>query len=384
MVFGLFNEALLYMDHIYKHQCRQDDEKEPRRDETSGRRRDSETLSTHGTEYVDVTICTSETDRRVVEATTYVSYAQAPDSQSPLKPWDLEKFVRRSLQKLSTGDHDLGQAGSDWVSEERRIASGIGTKYATLGDDLCKMVLDNDMDGIKHPATLGCDVNAFCHRYGTPLQAAASQGNASAVLFILKKMHENPDIQGGKFHSPLIATISGGHDVVVKMLLDFNADPLAKEGLFISPVYHAVSFHDEDMVHLLLEKGVWLSKDYQELLDVASESGNKDLCHLLDLYDVRNLHKQKRLHRDRRRGLLEDRRTAVTDKLSSPSFIMVLMSDVWSLKGQKGKWTGIKAIKLLRKLYGDNVPAGLLDFLATDGIIAVLGNSCILKDSVRL
>lgn len=367
IVFGLSHEALLCLDHMYKYQ--EDDRGEPPKYGTTGTERDVKAHSTFGTEYVDVTICTSDTDRRVVEATTYVSYVQVHNSQSPLKTWDLERFVRRSLRKLSTSDHDPRQAGSDWVSEERRLASSIGTKYAMLGDDLCKMVLDNDMDGIKHLKTLDWDVNAPCHRYGTPLQAAASQGNASAVLFMLKEMHANPNLQGGKYHSPLIAAISGGHDGVVKMLLDFNANPLAKEGPFISPIYYAVSFHDEDMVHLLLEKGAWLSKDYQELLDVASESGNKDLCQLLNLYDIRNLHIQKGLQRHRRRGLLQDRGTAVSAKSTSLSSILLLVSDVWSLKGQKGKWTGIKAIKLLRKLYGDNVPAGLLDVLGADPVI---------------
>ena len=369
IVFGLSHEALLCLDHMIKHQDQPDNRREPPDDGTTGTERDVKTHTKLGTEYVDVTICTSDADRRVVEATTYVSHAQVHDSQSPLKAWDLEKFVRRNLRKLSTSDYDHRQAGSDWVSEERRLAFRIGTKYAMLGDDLCKMVLNNDMDGVKHLKTLEWDVNAPCHRYGTPLQAAASKGNASAVLFMLKEMHANPNLQGGKYHSPLIAAISGGHDVVVKMLLDFNANPLAKEGPFISPIYYAVSFHDEDMVRLLLEKGAWLSKDYQELLDVASESGNEDLCRLLNLYDIRNLHIQKGLQRPRRRGLLQNTGTAASSKSISLSSIMLLMSDVWSLKGQKGKWTGIKAIKLLRKLYGDNVPAGLLNALGEDFVI---------------
>ena len=50
-------------------------------------------------------------------------------------------------------------------------------------------------------------------------------------------MHADPNIQGVEFKSPFTAVISGGVDGVVKMLLDFNAKPLAKEGPFLRPIH---------------------------------------------------------------------------------------------------------------------------------------------------
>ena len=45
---------------------------------------------------------------------------------------------------------------------------------------------------------------------------------------------------------------------------------------------------------------------------------------------------------------------------------MALMSDVRSLKGKKGNCMGMKAIKILRQLYGDNVSAYLQKSVASD------------------
>lgn len=323
---------------------------------------------------VEVTICTVDGKPRKILASTYMWRNPRQEVQG-LRPWNINTFVRsRSLQQLSTDKK--AETPYDWMAEEKLLANKMGMVYALFGDEFCQKALENDMDGLEGLYAEGCDVNAPCHYYGTPLQAAAVKGNEEMVDVMLNSMKADPNVGGGKYHYPLVAAISGGHEKIVQMLLRRGANPLAKAGSFVSPTYQAVSFEDVEMVRLLLEKGAWLSEDYQELYDVATERGNAGLCELLKEYDIRRSRPRDRItDGGRRRGNEEARRLhGKSQPFNSreeqrdltygvKTQALDALFEVIQLRGQKGKWTGIKAIRVLRIFFDDDVPEGTIDYL---------------------
>ena len=377
IIFGLSHEALACLDYLFSPEghkelsaTKSDGGKSNSTFANIGNGNDSDSNSGLSENYafyrkkVEATVCASDGQPQTVEASTYIWQHGRPQRFSL---WNLNKFVMcKSLRQFSTNSIAYDY---DWVGEERLLAAKMGMMYAMLGDELCDKVLKNDVAGVDFLVAEGCDVNASCHNYGTPLQAAAAKGNENMVYVMMKFLHADPNIGGGKYRSPLVAAISEGHEDVVQTLLKYGANPLAEVGSYISPIYQAVSFGDVEMVRLLLEKGAWLSKNYQELLDLAAETGNGELCDVLREYDIRNLHKRKRLGEGGRAPRKSDNKHSsrlsdhqgLTDRRSYE--LMPALVEILQLQGQKGKWTGIKAIKVLRKAYADNVPEDLLDFI---------------------
>lgn len=242
----------------------------------------------------------------------------------------------------------------------------MGMLYAMLGDELCDKVLKDDVEGVTHLIVEGFDFNASCHHYGTPLQAAAAKGNEKMVYVMMKFLHADPDIKAGKYCLPLVAAICEGHEDVVETLLRYGASPLARAGSYVSPIYQAVSFGDVEMTRLLLEYGAWLDMNYQELLDIAAEAGSKELRDILEKYDIRNLHRPKRLEEgDGKSRRYDDQQRLSRLKGQSLTHVtrtklMPALIELLRLKGQRGKWTGIKAVKVLRVAYAENVPEYVL------------------------
>ena len=312
---------------------------------------------------VMVTISDFNENPQEVEALTFI---WQPRPRQKLNVWDVNEFVKcKTFSDLSTSIRNDNNKGYDWVAEEGILASEMGMLYAMPGDELCDRILNEDLEKVVSLVTNGLNVDACCHHYGTPLQAAAAKGHEKLVYVMLKFWDADANKQGGRYISPLVAAISNGHEDVVRTLLKHGANPIAGAGSFISPVYQAVSFGDVEMTHMLLEGGAWLSKDYVELLDLAEETGNDELWDLLQDYDIRNLHRRKRVKEnpDRRpQRPIHKYSTIRSDELGLRD-LMATLVEVWRLKGQKGKWTGTKAIKILRLIYGNYVPEKLLDFL---------------------
>ena len=308
---------------------------------------------------VMVTISDSNENPQDVEALVYV---WQPGPRQKLDAWDVNEFVKcKTFSDLSTGRKNHDNFSYDWILEEGMLASDMGMLYAMPGDELCDRIVNEDLEKVVWLVTNGLNVDASCHHYGTPLQAAAARGHEKLVYVMLKLWGADANKQGGRYNSPLVAAISNGHEDVVRTLLKYGANPIAEAGSFISPVYQAVSFKDVELTHMLLEAGAWLSKDYVELLDLAEETGNDELCVLLQDYDIRNLHRRKRINRDRRGPV-----KSVSNQLDDLGFrdLVSTAVEVWRLKGQKGKWTGSKAIKILRLIYGDYIPDNLLNMLS--------------------
>lgn len=310
-------------------------------------------------ENVDIVICAPDGEPRRLVAQTFVWKA---GPSKTFEHWRINRFLKcSSFRRLSTNKESPNY---DWVGEESRLADKMGMMYAMLGDELCNKVLKGDLDAVESLVEDGSDVNASCHHYGTPLQAAAVMGEEQIVYVMIKYLKADPNIEAGKYRFPIIAAVSEGHETVVETLLRYGANPLVAAGPFISPIYQAVSFGDVKMTELLLEKGAWLTKDYQELLDLAMETRNHGIWDLLKEYDIRNLHKVKSLEEDSGQS---HRKLRSTDKgvlKQRPREVMPALMEMLRLKGRKGKWTGIKAVKVLRIYYGDQIDEHVLRFIS--------------------
>ena len=381
IVSGLSYEALACLDYLYgnerinehatKEEARQNsdtasNESSNPSDSDSSTYSQSSTRTQKGRldlfvrEKIDITICAFNGQPRKVAAQTYI-WKVGPSQRSG--SWDRNRFVKcKSFRRYSTNTQ---LPKYNWVGEETRLADKMGMMYAMPGDELCDKTLNGKIDVVEALVEEGSDINASCHLYGTPLQAAAAKGDEEMVHVMMKYLKADPNIKAGKYQFPLIAAISEGHEEVVKTLLRYGANPLVGAGPFISPIYQAVSFEDVKMTEMLLEKGAWLCNDYQELLDLATESRNHEIGNLLKEYDIRDLHKRLLLKAENRRSGRNlrpnpDQRIASKRDYS----LMPALMEILRLKGRKGKWTGIKAVKVIRIAYGNEVPEDLLAFMS--------------------
>jgi hypothetical protein len=170
-------------------------------------------------------------------------------------------------------------------------------------------------------------------------------------------------------------------------LVKAGADVLAHGGKYISAIYQAVDFGDTHLAKMLLEKGAWLTKDYRELLDLAAERGNRGITRMIEDYDVRKLYllpppgpKISKVSDSKSSERMEEgsqsdtdfesgvTRRGSSDKLerrrSSPSALAVVRAvglQALYLKGQRGKWTGIKGVKVLRAAFEVGMSESILD-----------------------
>lgn len=290
--------------------------------------------------------------------------------------WKIDKFTKSGrFQKLS----GIGDKESIWVAEEEKLADAMGITFVMGGDALCDAIIRDDRDELcRLVEDAGENVNAPCRTYGSAIQAAAAEGRLELVEYLLEK-DADVNARGGQYMHPLIAATVRGREDVARALIKAGADVLADGGQYVSPLYQAVDFTDPELAHLLLEKGAWLSKDYQELLDLAAERGNREIIRMLEQYDVRNLHlvrsSKSRRSTDGRGSDSEqsdDREHARTierrsdDRQVEMKASNVLKKVLWEiaiLKGQRGKWTGIKGVRVMRAAMSAGVSEKLLDEL---------------------
>ena len=384
LVFGLSYEALECIDHFlspggrktaYRRMVQDQKVRNGLKDE--GPRRTSSGSDDEYDPYndyflrrneVQVTVCTSEGKYERVLASTHVWQRRL---RLLVDPWDTNMFLRSSsFRKLSTV---TTAANCSWLEEEKRLAAKMGMLYAMHGDELCDSLLRDDFDSVENLIANGHDINAPCHNYGTPLQAAVIKGNEEMVHFLVHELRANPNKTGGRYHLPLVAAISEGHEDIVRTLLKGGAHPFAEAASYVSPIYQAVDFEDTEMTHLLLEYGAWLTPDYEELLDLAAERCNNEIGNLLKEYDIHNLHKKRQLKESGKlnrgssgehipNGGEEQNRSICARKRN----ILEVVVQVMRIQGQKGKWTGMKGINVLRLIYQDSVPENIVESLRSN------------------
>jgi Ankyrin repeats (3 copies) len=370
LIFGLSEEALKCCDHLLSSASLMDIYKDKDQAEL-----DAKDYFQRKTVKVDISV--KGGDLMTIDA---VTYAWVNARWRLDQPWDINKFVRgKSFNKLSGLEK-----GSFWMEEEKRLASTMGMTLVLSGDALCDAVLREDKSRLLELLDEGHDVNAPCTQYGSVLTAAAFRGQDEIVDFLIRR-HANANAVGGEYWSPLIAATAQGHENCARSLLKAGADVLADGGKYVSAIYQAVDYGDEDLAHLLLEKGAWLTKDYRELLDLAAERSNRGITRMLEDYDVRKLYllparppvasimetdpnqntgdstgdqtdRERRIKR-RSRDSGEDMEVTVKPL----SVVRAVVLQALFLKGQRGKWTGIKGVKILRAALDVGVSEKILD-----------------------
>ena len=153
-------------------------------------------------EKIDIIICAFNGQPRRVAAQTYV-WKIGPRRRSDL--WNRNRFVKcKSFRQYSTNPQ---LPKYDWLGEETRLADKMGMMYAMPGDELCDKTLSGNIDVVEALVEEGSDINASCHLYGTPLQAAAVKGDEEMVYVMMKYLKADPNIEAGKYRFPLIAAI---------------------------------------------------------------------------------------------------------------------------------------------------------------------------------
>jgi hypothetical protein len=372
LLFGLSEEALKCLDHLFSGE--QLEELYGDHNFKEGRVR-----SDFFRHRVNTVISVQGGDIMTVDAVTYV---QRIKNNLLDKEWDINKFVR---SKTFTELSGAGQ-GSFWMEEETRLASSMGMTLVLSGDMLCSAVLQKDKDTLLEILENGYDVNAPCTYHGSALAAAAYTGQEDLVELLIRQ-GANVNATGGEYYTPLIAATTQGHDECVRALIKAGADVLAHGGKYISAIYQAVDFGDAHLAKILLEKGAWLTKEYQELLDLAAERGNRSITRMIEDYDVRQLYlleeplpRRSRISDSRSSERIEEasqnesdaeselaRRSSKDelDKRRPPPTPLAVVRAVGLqalyLKGQRGKWTGIKGVKVLRAAFDAGVSEKILD-----------------------
>ncbi|KAJ3885472.1 ectomycorrhiza-induced ankyrin-domain/NACHT-domain-containing protein [Lentinula edodes] len=126
-------------------------------------------------------------------------------------------------------------------------------------------------------------VDAKGGHFGNALQAASSEGHESIVKLLLE--HDaNVNAQGGHFGNALQAASSKGHESIVKLLLENNADVHAQGGYSGNALQAASSKGYEFIVKLLLEHNADVNVQvgqYRNALQAASYWGHDSIVKLL-------------------------------------------------------------------------------------------------------
>ena len=360
LIFGLAEDALKCCDELF---CSSSSLK----DAYSKTRSDFEIPSNFfSRKMVNVRFSLKGGEMRSIDATTYVYSLLSGTTKR--RRWDINDFVRsRSFHRLLL------------INEEKKLAQIMGITFVLPGDALSDAVSRQKVEHVIELLEQGHDVNAPCQAYGSALQAASAQRSEEIVSLLLEYGAE-VNATGGQYDSALIAATVHGHEAIARKLIKAGANVMKDAGLYISPLYQAVSYSDIDMVFLLLEHGAWLGRNYGEVLDLASERGNEEMVDLLLEYDVRDLRlklpapnrgesgfdsdqsSDGDLDSDKRRRQSSSRKKQVTVQPTK-----VVRAVAWKaliLKGSRGKWTGIKGVKILRTAINAGVSPQILDDIA--------------------
>ncbi|KAI3226148.1 hypothetical protein DTO012A9_9154 [Penicillium roqueforti] len=126
-------------------------------------------------------------------------------------------------------------------------------------------------------------VNAQGGRYGNALQAASQGGHEKVVRMVLNRgAHVNA--QGGTYGYALQAASHGGHENVVRMLLDRGAEVNAQGKLYDNALQAASAGGHEKVVEMLLDRGADVNAKFDEhgnALQAASVEGHEEVVKIL-------------------------------------------------------------------------------------------------------
>ena len=335
LVHGLSDEALACLDHLYE-------EKGPRKqfNVASGINQDEWLKTLLKRCPITVRICLADGHSIEIEADTYMAVILDESSTDMAEPWSTKSFIQsRAFNSLTSHVKN-----NELILEEQAIASAIGTTLVLPGDELAELALVGNVQRVESMLRDGYDVNSISSRHGTALQAAASKGDVRMMKFLMRA-GASVNISGGHYQTPLIAAVVEGNYDAMKLLLQHDAEVFIGGGKYISAIYQAVDFENLRMVHALLEKGAWLTRDFEELLDLADERDNDEIYDELVQYDVRDLHKRRR-NRSRKQGAVKPNEDEVA--FINRTAGAICLWEAFKLHNQPGKWTGIKGVQVLR------------------------------------
>ena len=127
------------------------------------------------------------------------------------------------------------------------------------------------------------DVNSQGGHYSNALQAASYGGHEEVVKLLVEKGADF-NAQGGYYGNALHAASFGGHEKVVKLLVEEGADVNAQGGYYGNALHAASSQGHEKIVKLLVEEGADVNAQggsYGNALQVASFRGHEKIVKLL-------------------------------------------------------------------------------------------------------
>ncbi|MFT3893441.1 MAG: ankyrin repeat domain-containing protein [Anaerolineales bacterium] len=122
-------------------------------------------------------------------------------------------------------------------------------------------------------------VNAYTEDGFQPLGLACFFGHFDAAEYLVKAgAPVNAQSRNGLKAAPIQSAAAGGHRKIVKMLLEYNADPNIREQGGYTPLHAAAQNGDEEMIRTLIYGGADLtikSNDGKLPLDLATEAGHE-------------------------------------------------------------------------------------------------------------
>ena len=128
-------------------------------------------------------------------------------------------------------------------------------------------------------------VNAYAEDGFQPLGLACYFGHFDVVEYLVKAgSNVNSKSNNGLKVAPIQSATAGGHYKIVKILLDYGADPNIREQGGHTPLHAAAQNGDEEIIRMLLYRGADFSltnNDGKTALDLAMQAGHARAALLL-------------------------------------------------------------------------------------------------------
>jgi ankyrin repeat protein len=190
--------------------------------------------------------------------------------------WEQEEALQ--LKVIEASKTMLGQEHPHTLTSMASLASRyIDRRRWKEAEELLLHVMEirKRVLGDEHPDTLTSMASA--------MQAASAGGHEAMVKMLLDK-GADINAQSGQYGNALQAASSRGHEAVVRLLLDKGADVNAQGGEYGNALQAAVSDGNEAVVRLLLDKGADVNAqggEYGNALQAASSGGHEQIAKLL-------------------------------------------------------------------------------------------------------
>jgi len=128
-------------------------------------------------------------------------------------------------------------------------------------------------------------VNAYAEDGFQPLGLACFFGHLDSAEYLVKAGAPKNSLSRNELKAaPIHSAVAGGHEEIVKMLLQHGADPNVREQGGCTPLHAAAQNGDEEMIRTLLYGGADLnikSDDGKTALDLAMEAAHAKATLLL-------------------------------------------------------------------------------------------------------